>query len=161
MKPRDLKMALDQGWSVLRLSVWLCGLPLRLRRSPLPALLHRLTPAIGRPTNGNATELDCTVRLVVWLCHRRPFRGPLFPRACLRQALALYYTLTRKGYPVAIHFGVHKDGEALHGHSWVTVAGQVIGERAPSDTFRSIYSYSCMRSQGGPYGEGQHWQDNK
>lgn len=143
-------------WLTVRLGVWLCGLPLRLRRHSLPALLEHLTRTCGCSTPSNPAELDHMVRVVVWLCQRRPFRGPWFPRACLRQALALYYILTRRGYPVAIHFGVARDGAELQGHSWVTVAGQMVAERAPSDTFRSIYSYSCMCNQGGPHGKGQH-----
>jgi Transglutaminase-like superfamily len=52
--------------------------------------------------------MDQAVRIVRRMCRLRCVRGPWFPRACLRQALALYATLTRLGYPVAIHVGVSK-----------------------------------------------------
>jgi hypothetical protein len=85
--------------------------------------------------------MDRMVRLVVRVCHLRCFRPPLFPRACLRQALALYYMLRRLGYPAAIHFGIHKAEEALHGHSWVTVQGQIVAESMPVEAFHEVYSY--------------------
>ena len=50
-------------------------------------------------------------------------------------------TLRQMGYPVAIHFGVHKAEEALHGHSWVTVQGQVVAESKPVEVFHEVYSY--------------------
>jgi Transglutaminase-like superfamily len=78
---------------------------------------------------------------VVQLCQARLFRLPLFPRPCLRQALALYYVLTRMDYPVAIHFGVCKTGEELHGHSWVTFQGKLVAERTRIDIFTIVYSY--------------------
>jgi hypothetical protein len=64
---------------------------------------------------------------------------PRFPRACLRQSLALYSTLTRLGYPVTIRFGVHKAGEALHGQSRVTVQGTSVVEATPVDVFYLAY----------------------
>jgi len=48
------------------------------------------------------------------------------------------------GYPVEIHFGVRKDGNALHGHSWITLDGKPLGERNPTDVFRPIYSYPAV-----------------
>jgi hypothetical protein len=45
------------------------------------------------------------------------------------------------GYPVTIHFGVHKVEEALHGHSWVTVQGQIVAESMPVEVFHEVYSY--------------------
>jgi hypothetical protein len=81
---------------------------------------------------------------VARLCRRRFFRRPPFPRACLRQALALYYVLTRLGYAVEIHFGIQKAVEVLHGHSWVTVQGEQMAEHAPLDVFSIIYSYASV-----------------
>jgi hypothetical protein len=58
-----------------------------------------------------------------------------FPRACLRQSLALYSTLTRLGYPVTIH----KAREALHGRSRVMVQGTSVVEATPVDVFYLAY----------------------
>jgi hypothetical protein len=85
--------------------------------------------------------MERLVRLVAWLCQWRGFRTRFFPRACLRQALALAYLLPRMGYPVMIHFGVSKAGTALHGHCWVTVEGRPVAERTPLDRFRILYTY--------------------
>ena len=81
------------------------------------------------------------MRLVVRLGHLRLFRPPLFPRACLRQALALYHTLTRLGYPVEIHFGVRKAGKDLQGHSWVTVQGMPVAEQTRTAMFTTVYAF--------------------
>jgi hypothetical protein len=132
---------LSQLWHAVRVGVWLLGLPIRLRRQPLPRLLDRLAVVKGQPSSGSRQEVDRMVRLVVWVCHLRCFRLSLFPRACLRQALVLYYTLCRMGYPVAIHFGVHKAEEALYGHSWVTVQSQVVAESMSVEVFHKVYSY--------------------
>jgi transglutaminase superfamily protein len=130
---------LTQGWLRVRVGLWLCGLPLRLRVYPLPTLLHRLTRVCR--TQGPLIERDDAVATVVRLCQARLFRLPFFPRSCLRQALALSYVLTRMGYPVTIHFGVRKAGGALHGHSWVTCQGMPVAEHTRTDLFTIVYSY--------------------
>jgi Transglutaminase-like superfamily len=104
-------------------------------------LLDRLTPAARPQCCGSQQEREWLVRLVVWLCHLPCFRPPLFPRACVRQSLALYYVLTRRGYPIQIHFGVRKAGQRLYGHSWVTVQECPVAEQTPLDVFRVVYSY--------------------
>jgi hypothetical protein len=81
------------------------------------------------------------VQRIVWLCRLPLFRAPLFPRACLRQSLALYYALSRRGYAVTIHFGVRKDEDVLQGHSWVTVQGRPVAEHTPVEAFHVVYAY--------------------
>ena len=132
-------MWLTYSWLRVRVGFWLCWLPLRLRVFSLPMLLHRLTRA--RRARGRLLERDRAIEIVVRLCQAQLFRLPLFPRSCLRQALALYYVLTRMGYPVTIHFGVCKAGEELHGHSWVTYRGMLVAERTRTDLFTTVYSY--------------------
>lgn len=147
MKPRELKVLVSQLWFAVRLGAWLCVLPLRLRLHSLPALLHRLTQVQRQPTSCNPLELDRAVGIAVWLCQLRLFHLPLFPRACLRQSLALYHVLTRMGYPVEIHFGIHKDGEDLRGHSWVMLQGRPVAERARTEIFTTVYSYPLASSR--------------
>jgi hypothetical protein len=126
--------------------VWLLVLPLRLRHYSLPGLLERCTAAArGRPSR-SPQEMDHAVRMVVKICHLRCFRWSVFPRACLRQALAMYYVLTWLGVPVTIHFGVHKAGASLHGHSWVTVRGTPVAERTHPAVFHCVYSYPAASS---------------
>jgi hypothetical protein len=129
----------------VQVSVWLCGLPLWLRRHTLPGLLARLTPAGGAPlSSSRAPDMHRLVQHIVWLCRLPLFRASLFPRACLRQSLALYYALSRRGYAVTIHFGVRKEEGVLQGHSWVTVQGIPVAEPTPVEVFRVVYTYPPM-----------------
>ena len=144
MKPQELTAWVSQVWFAGRLGVWLCVLPIFLRVYTLPAFLHRLTHVQRHPPSRNPLELDHVVRIAVRVCQLRLFRLSLFPRACLRQALALYHVLTRMGYPVEIHFGVHKDGEDLRGHSWVMLQGKPLAERTRTAVFTTVYSYPAI-----------------
>jgi Transglutaminase-like superfamily len=94
--------------------------------------------------------MDQAVRVVRRVCRLRCFRGPWFPQACLRQALALLYTLSRLGYPVAIHFGVYTAGEALRGHCWVTVDGRPVAEHIPPVALHTIYAFPAAASAASP-----------
>jgi hypothetical protein len=141
VKPQELRGLFSQFWRAVRLGLWLCWLPILLRVYTLPGLLQRLTPLRGRQQSRSPPEMDQAVRMVVRLCQLRLFRRPMFPRPCLRQALALYYVLIRMGYPVKIHFGVYKEGEDLHGHSWVTVQGMPVAERTLGEACKVIYSF--------------------
>jgi len=122
-------------------TLWLCVLPLLLRKFSLPELLQRTTARGNQLNSENPSELDRTVRTLVRLCHLRFFQLSLFPRDCLRQSLVLYRALTRMGYPAAIHFGVRKESSVLEGHSWVTVHNKPLAERAPVTSFTTVYSY--------------------
>jgi hypothetical protein len=48
------------------------------------------------------------------------------------------------GYAVTIHFGVHKVGEELRGHSWVTIQGTPVAESIPAGVFHCVYSYPSV-----------------
>jgi Transglutaminase-like superfamily len=121
------------------LVLWLFWLPVMLRLHNIPTLLKHLAP---RDHKGKSSiELHEAVEIVTRICNLRPFRSRIFPKHCLRQSLALYRTLSQMGYPVAIHFGALKDGEDLHGHSWVTMNGEPVADRARSGIFKVVYSY--------------------
>lgn len=127
-------------WLAMRLAGWFCGLPFRLAVYSVPTLVEGLPPIRERRTR-NPSELDRAVRIALRVCHLPLFRPPIYPRACLRQALALYYLLTRMGYPVEIHFAVRKEGKELQGHSWVTVDGKPIAERPRDGPLHILYTY--------------------
>lgn len=129
-------------WLALRVGVWLCWLPVRLRRHSLTGLLERLTPQEISMDKPLSRQAERAVGVVAWLCRQRFFDLTYFPRPCLRRSLALYHVLTGMGHPVVIHFGVHKAGSELHGHSWITVHGETLAERDPSAIYRKVYSYS-------------------
>jgi transglutaminase superfamily protein len=139
-------LRLSQLWWAVWVGVWLCGLPIRMRVHSLPGLLQRLTPAPRRAPRQDPLNMEQAVRLVRRMCRLRCVRGPLFPQACLRQALTLYHLLSRLSYPVAIHFGVYKVGEALCGQSWVTVDGQPVAERLPPEMLQDIYACPAASS---------------
>jgi len=128
----------------------LCQLPVLLRLYALPTLLHRLTPRNTTAMTVPDVERDRAVRLVLRVCQLRPFRSRLFPRTCLRQALALYSTLTYLGYTVSIHFGILRRGEELRGHSWVTLEGMAVAEGRDSSPYRIVYSYPSGQPNSAP-----------
>jgi len=130
------------GWLVARVFWSTCLLPLEMRSTSLPVLLQRMTSRPRSPGVGvTSLTVERVSRVVPRICQNRLFRNGLFPRACVRQSLALYRTLTGLGYPAVIHFGVRKEGDTVTGHSWVTLDGQVIAERPPDGRFEPVYSY--------------------
>ena len=144
---RPVRLRLSQLWWTVRVGVWLGGLPRRWRRQSLPTLLQQLTPAPGRRPRRGGLALDHAVRVVRRVCRVWLFRGPRFPQRCLRQALALYYTLSRLGYPITIQVGVDKVGGVLQGHSWVTIGGTPVGEPDPTQRFTVIYTYPAATAR--------------
>ena len=146
LKPQELTVLLSELWFALRLGMWLCALPISLRVRSLPMVLEYLTPVREHQKRISFIETDRAVRIVVRLCQMRLFYLPIFPRPCLRQALALYRTLNRMGYSVEIHFGVLKDEKNFHGHSWVTLQGEPVADTARSGVFKVVYSYPSDRS---------------
>ena len=136
-------MGVSQYWLAARVGLFLCSLPLRVRRQRLPLFLERLASPAGRRIVASDLETRRIVQIVRRVAGLGIFRLPIFPRLCLRQSLALFFFLSRMGHPVEIHFGVRKDGRDLDGHSWVSLGGRVLGEREPANHFRTIYSHSA------------------
>jgi len=134
---------LSEYWLAIQVVFLLCRLPVLLRLYALPTLLDRLTTSDSTAvmTVPDDVKRDRAVRVVLRVCQLRLFRTRLFPRTCLRQALALYSTLTYLGYNVSIHFGILRRGEELRGHSWVTVKGMPVIEGGDSSAYRIVYSY--------------------
>ena len=120
------------------LLLWLFWMPLMLRIHALPILLKRLA---RNERHKRKMPLNDAVGIVTRLCDLRPFRSRVFPKRCLRRSLTLYRTLSQMGYPVEIHFGVHKGGDDLQGHSWVTIQGKPVAERSGMEIFKSVYSH--------------------
>jgi hypothetical protein len=71
----------------------------------------------------------------------RAFSLPIFPRHCLREALALYHVLTDAGHPVRFCVGVSGTAERLVAHSWVTLHGRPVLPVDRNGSFRVLYSY--------------------
>ena len=109
-----------------------CSLPGLCRHASLRPRLsaHRLDPSR-------------LVAIVCRVCRVPLFSLPIFPRACMRQSLALYRELTRMGYAATIHFGVRREGARISGHSWVTLDGIPLAESHPVQPLSVTYSYSA------------------
>jgi hypothetical protein len=140
-----------------RVTGLLCLLPVLEKSHTLPALLARLTPVRCGEKIPAALVMERAVGLVLRLCHRRPFRSALFPKACLRQSLALYHALTYVGFPVEFHLAVRKQGQELIAHSWVTLSGKPVAEKTIPDVMKLVYSYPTKANSnqvmnGGRYG---------
>jgi hypothetical protein len=146
--------SLSDSWLAIQVMVLLFRLPVLLRLYALPTLLYRLTAPDGTAMTAPDEKRNHAVQLVLRVCQLRPFRSRLFPRPCLRQALALYSTLTSLGYSVSIHFGILRKGEDLRGHSWVTVKGMPVAERVDSSKYRIVYSYPPGQPNSGPNVQG-------
>ena len=147
-------MSLSRFLWAARIGAWLGCLPLRLRERPLPEFLERLGP-VGEAIPRRDLDPRRIARIVARVSRLRIFDLPVFPRLCMRRALALYAVLARNGFPVEIHFGVRKDGPDLRGHSWITLDGAALGERHSARAFRTVYTYSetSRRSRSSDLGE--------
>jgi hypothetical protein len=143
MAGKELDVPFSQYWLAARVGLFLCSLPLSVRRQALPHLLERLASSGQRPIGVGALEPRRVAQIVRRVSRLAVFRLPVFPKPCLRQSLALFRFLSRMGHAVEIHFGVRKDGRDLGGHSWVVLGGRSIGERNPADEFRTIYSHAA------------------
>ena len=155
----------------LSVALWLFRLPIIVRIYSIPGFLEGLTRTPR--SHRKQSPLKEAVPIVTRICYLRLFGARVFPRACLRQSLALYRVLTRMGYPVEIHFGVRKPGDDLLGHSWVTIEGKPVADRTRMDVFKAVYSYpsvsrpsnsratslllqALLSTRGGSHGEGKN-----
>ena len=62
-------------------------------------------------------------RLVGIAANHGPYRA-----TCLRQSLALWWLLRRRGIPAELRIGVRKDGGELQAHAWVEHQGQALND---------------------------------
>jgi hypothetical protein len=166
MTPRSLATKkpfayLKKIWKNTRLGTrvigLLCLLPILEKFHTLPALLERLAPIRPRKEMPDAFAMEQVVSLVLGICHRRPFRSRIFPKACLRQSLVLYHTLTHMGYPVEFHLGVRKKGEDFIAHSWIAVEGKPVADTTTTGELKIVYAYpnnvnSTRVTNGGHHG---------
>src|SRR5262249_27790493 len=107
--PDGFRVSLSELWLAARVGAWLCCLPVALRLHSLPSLLEKMSLKEGRSDKRRRLEPVCIAQIVGRVCRMRLFDLPIFPRACLRRALALYSVFTRNAYPIEIYIGVRKD----------------------------------------------------
>ncbi|MCM3905783.1 MAG: lasso peptide biosynthesis B2 protein [Pyrinomonadaceae bacterium] len=129
------------AYLTIRVTVLLCLPPILEKFHALPALLDRLAPVRLKENTRDPAAMAHAVKLITCICHSWPFRSALFPKACLRQSLVLYHTLTYMGYPVEFHLGVRKDADKLNAHSWVTFEERTVADRTDIGGLKIVYSY--------------------
>ncbi len=86
------------------------------RLAPTPADQNRVA---ATPAADGAQRI---ARLVAIAAHHGPYRA-----TCLRQSLALWWLLRRRGTPAELRLGVCKDGGELQAHAWVEHDGMALG----------------------------------
>ncbi len=146
--PRDL-------WLFLQILFTLIALPRKISRQSLPGLLAGLDPGVA-PVPHDRKKMEKTAGFIDSLLKYRPFQRY---GHCLLRSLVLFKFLRRQGWPVSIHFGVKKTGEAqegrpatapagaperidITGHSWLVFEGQPFLEtEAQEGAFAETYHY--------------------
>lgn len=131
-------------WLAVRIGVWLCALPVRLRTRSLHALLAEIEGARGRLAGVDVRD---AVRIARRVSGFPVFRLPGFPRPCLRESLALFYVLAGDGQEPRFHIGVRQDGRTLSAHSWITWRGEALAPHE-AKAFRTLYTYPDTGERG-------------
>jgi hypothetical protein len=142
----DLRRLSARWLLAIRVGAWLCVLPLRWRVHGLTGVLERIGTTSPR-RRSKSSEFDSTIRIVRRVAALGLFRLPMFPRTCLREALALYHVLSHAGQPVEFCVGVRKAEGDLLAHSWVSLHGTPIIPADRVQGFRLLYSYPDVRGR--------------
>jgi Transglutaminase-like superfamily len=115
-----------------------------LRRTQ--ALLMRLTPAPGTPSESNASQHSPSVaidriatttdngqrttdqrRVIANLVRAAASHGP-YRANCLKQSLALWWLLRLKGIESALRIGVRKAPAGVEAHAWIECSGRPLND---------------------------------
>jgi hypothetical protein len=129
--PRDLLLAIQVGWFIVRA-------PADLEGHDLRAFIDRLRDAPRPPATDVIQGMQRVVRV------RRAWLSlPLLRRrdTCYLRALVLYRFLDGGGRQVTLHLGVEPprvEGERLRGHAWVAVDGEVLEGPPDADLARIV-----------------------
>ena len=89
-------------------------------------LLGRLSP-LSTPTEQLDTAQACAKAQRIARLLRIAANHGLYRATCLRQSLALWWLLKRRGIPAELRIGVRKDGAGLNAHAWVEFDGTPLG----------------------------------
>lgn len=131
--PADVKL-------FLQILATLLLLPGRIRRMSLPELLAEIDSGVS-PVRGDEAFMLRTVKITDLLLR---FRLLLRYGKCFLRSLTLFKFLRRQGWPVEIHFGVRKTGEAdgsITGHSWLVLDGERFMEPEGEEIYTTTYSF--------------------
>lgn len=95
-------------------------------------LEHASRPPAIAPSD-NASEMSAIAQRIARLVAIASRHGP-YRATCLRQSLALWWLLRRRGMGVELRIGVRKDGPELRAHAWVEHEGRPLGQPIPDYT---------------------------
>lgn len=91
-------------------------------------LLDRSSEPAQKPgARGGSSEPNDTARRIARLVAIAASRGG-YRANCLRQSLALWWLLKRRGIDTELRIGVRKQGNALQAHAWVEHEGTPVGQ---------------------------------
>lgn len=129
-------------WRELRLLTSSAGLLIALPVLQLVLTLPALVSFFGvktMPTRLPPIEPERLLFLIRGLLQQHI--GMIRPN-CMKQSLVLFHFLRQWGHPVALYFGVAKQGGTLAGHCWVELAGRPFGEKDdPRRAFTVTYVF--------------------
>lgn len=110
-----------------------------VRTTTLPRAMRWLDPGLG-PGPARAGVLDRHLRVATGLF--RDVRRRIGSN-CMRRSLVLFRCLRREGFPVAIVFGVKRNGDGgLDGHAWIEIDSRPILEPGePREEFAVAFVY--------------------
>lgn len=81
-------------------------------------------------SSDNAGEMSDIAQRIARLVAIASRHGP-YGATCLRQSLALWWLLRRRGMGAELRIGVRKDGPELRAHAWVEHEGRSLGQPIP------------------------------
>lgn len=105
----------------------------------LKTLLQQLS--IPLSARRSSASMALSVRFVDGFLRRLLRLSYFHKRRCFYRSLTLYRVALRNGYPVRIHFGVHRDDTALAGHAWLTLEGELFLEQSQPDLYTTTFVY--------------------
>jgi hypothetical protein len=113
----------------LALLLPLIGLALHLLgyRTTYDQLARLSKPSKGRCSTASVGPPAETARHLARLVRIAANHGP-YRATCLRQALALWWMLRRRGIAAELHIGVRKEEDRLQAHAWVEHQGLALNE---------------------------------
>ena len=91
-------------------------------------LLARFAHSSEAPLAAEGAAMADTAHRIARLVGIAANHGP-YRATCLRQSLALWWLLRRRGIPAELRIGVRKEGGALEAHGWVEHQGQALDDR--------------------------------
>lgn len=123
-------------WNLIKIMVY-------LQQHPFTALLKQFT--LVTRNNQHLTNLNNGLAIFTSIDKLYRHFIPLFGCTCLHKSLLLYKLMNEAGYLVQFNLGITKQEETLKGHSWITFAGNPLGEnQAFLHRLNVIYQYPAL-----------------